>query len=157
LLSPADTPAVQALCQVARDLFEQAGMNVEYVSLDWAALQRRRASQEPAEQGGWSAFCTTYEGLALATPAGHAPLRGTGLAGWYGWPTSPRIETLREAWFEAPDLALQRAICAQIQLLVWEEVPYIPLGQWFNPTAMRSDLIDVVRAPFPVFWGARRD
>ena len=156
LMSPSDTPAVQSLCQVARDLFEQAGLNVEYASMDWATLLRRRASREPADQGGWNAFCTTYEGLALATPASHAPLRGNGLEGWFGWPTSPRIEGLREAWFAAPDLALQRAICAQMQLLAWQEVPYIPLGQWFNPTAFRGDLIDVVKAPFPIFWGVRR-
>ncbi len=156
LMSPSDTPAIQALCQVARDLFEQAGLNVAYESMDWATLLRRRASREPAEKGGWTAFCTTYEGLALATPASHQPLRGTGLDGWFGWPTSPRIETLRDAWFAAPDLALQRALCAEMQLLAWQEVPYVPLGQWFNPTAMRSNLTDVVKAPFPIFWGVRR-
>ena len=156
LLSPADAPAIQGLSQVARDLFEQAGLNVEYVSLDWAALQRRRSSREPVERGGWSAFCTTWEGLALATPATHLPLRGTGLDGWFGWPTSPRLEALRQAWFAAPDLATQCEVCAQMQLQAWQEVPYLPLGQWFNPTALRDNLIDVVKAPFPLFWGARK-
>ena len=156
LMSPSDYPAIQSLCQVARDLFEQAGLNVEYASMDWATLLRRRANREPPEQGGWNSFCTTYEGLALATPASHFPLRGTGVHGWFGWPTSPRIEALREAWLAAPDLPTQRDLCQQIQLLVWDEVPYIPLGQWFNPTAMRSNLIDVVKAPFPIFWGARK-
>jgi len=156
LMSPADYPAIQSLCQVARDLFEQAGLNVEYASMDWATLVQRRASREPPDKGGWNAFCTTYEGLAVATPANHLPLRGNGFDGWFGWPTSPRIEALRNAWFEAPDIATQRSICEQIQLLVFEEVPYIPVGQWFNPTAMRTDLIDVVAAPFPIFWGARR-
>jgi peptide/nickel transport system substrate-binding protein len=156
LMSPSDYPAIQALCQVARDLFEQAGLNVEYASMDWATLVKRRESREPVEKGGWSSFCTTYEGLAVATPAAHLPLRGNGLDGWFGWPTSPRIEALRDAWFEAPDLAAQRRICEEIQMLVWEEVPFIPVGQWFNPTAMRSNLVDVVKAPFPIFWGARK-
>ncbi len=156
LMSPSDYPATQALCQVARDLFEQAGLNVEYASMDWRTLEQRRASRASPDQGGWSSFCTTFEGLSLASPASHPPLRGNGFDGWYGWPTSPRIEALRDAWFAAPDLAAQRDICAQIQLLVWEEVPYIPLGQWFSPTAMRADLLDVVKAPFPIFWGARK-
>ncbi len=156
LMSPSDYPAIQALCQVARDLFEQAGLTVDYASMDWRALEQRRASRAPPAAGGWSSFCTTFEGLSLASPAGHLPLRGNGVDGWFGWPTSPRIEALRKAWFAAPDLAAQRDLCAQMQVMVWEEVPFIPLGQWFNPTAMRADLVDVVKAPFPIFWGARK-
>jgi peptide/nickel transport system substrate-binding protein len=156
LMSPSDYPPIQSLCQVARDLFEQAGLNVEYASMEWRTLQQRRASRESPAKGGWNSFCTTFEGLTVASPATHPAIRGTGLDGWFGWPTSPRAEALRDAWFEAPDLAAQRAISEQIQLLVWEEVPFIPLGQWFNPTAMRADLIDVVKAPFPIFWGVRK-
>jgi len=63
---------------------------------------------------------------------------------------------LRDAWFEAPDLAAQRALCEQMQVLAWEEVPFIPVGQWFYPTAMRTNLVDVVKAPYPIFWGARK-
>jgi len=156
LMAPSDYPATQAICQVTRDLFAQVGLNVEYASMDFGTLVQRRASREPVEKGGWSSFCTTYEGLSVASPASHFPIRGNGFDGWFGWPTSPRIEALRDAWFDAPDLAAQRAICEQIQLLVWEEVPFIPVGQWFIPTAMRTNLVDVVKAPFPIFWGARK-
>jgi peptide/nickel transport system substrate-binding protein len=156
LMSPSDYPHLQALCQVTRDLFTRLGINVQYESMDWGTLVQRRASREPPEKGGWNCFCTTYEGLAVATPASHFPIRGNGFAAWFGWPTSPRLEALREAWFDAPDLAAQRAICEQIHLVVWEEVPFIPLGQWFIPTAMRDNLLDVVKAPFPIFWGARK-
>lgn len=156
LMAPTDFPATQALCQVARDMFRRVGLTVDYVEMDWATLVARRASHARADHGGWSAFCTTYDGLSVATPASHAPLRGTGLEGWFGWPTSPRIEALREAWFDAPDRAAQRKVCDQLQLAVWDEVPYIPLGQWFSPTATRTTLTDIVPAPFPIFWGARK-
>jgi len=156
LMAPSDYPATQAICQVTRDLFQRVGLDVDYVSMDFGTLVQRRASREPVEKGGWSSFCTTYEGLSVATPASHFPIRGNGFDGWFGWPTSPRIEALRDAWFDAPDLAAQQKICGQIQMLVWEEVPYIPVGQWFIPTAMRTNLVDVVKAPFPIFWGARK-
>ena len=156
LMAPSDYPATQAICQVTRDLFQRVGLDVDYVSMDFGTLVQRRASREPVEKGGWSSFCTTYEGLSVATPASHFPIRGNGFDGWFGWPTSPRIEALRDAWFDAPDLAAQQKICQQIQLLVWQEVPYIPVGQWFIPTAMRTNLVDVVKAPFPIFWGARK-
>ncbi len=156
LMAPSDYPATQAICQVTRDLFQRVGLDVDYVSMDFGTLVQRRASREPVEKGGWSSFCTTYEGLSVATPASHFPIRGNGFDGWFGWPTSPRIEALRDAWFDAPDLAAQQKICQQIQLLVWQEVPYIPVGQWFIPTALRTNLVDVVKAPFPIFWGARK-
>jgi peptide/nickel transport system substrate-binding protein len=156
LMAPSDYPLTQALCQVTRDVLSRVGLDVDYVSMDWGTLVQRRASKAPPDKGGWNSFCTTYEGLSVASPASHFPIRGNGPDGWFGWPTSPRIETLRDAWFEAPDLAGQRKICAEIQRAVWDEVPYLPVGQWFNPTAMRTDIVDVVKAPFPNFWGVRK-
>ena len=30
------------------------------------------------------------------------------------------------------------------------------IGQLFQPTAFRSDIKDIVKAMFPLFWGVRR-
>ena len=35
-------------------------------------------------------------------------------------------------------------------------MPYIPLGQIFQPTAFRSDIKDLVKSMFPLFWGVYR-
>jgi peptide/nickel transport system substrate-binding protein len=156
LMAPSDYPQTAAICQVTNDLMKRVGIDVDYASLDWGTLVQRRTSREPAAKGGWNSFCTTYEGLSVQSPASHFPIRGNGFDGWFGWPTSPRIEGLRDAWFEAPDLAAQRSVCEDIQRAVFDEVPYIPVGQWFIPTAMRSNVMDVVKAPFPIFWGVRK-
>ena len=66
------------------------------------------------------------------------------------------IEKLREAWFRAPTLEEQKAICQRIQEVAFEEVPYIPLGQWSQPTAFRAALTGIVPATTHVFWGVRR-
>lgn len=50
------------------------------------------------------------------------------------------------AGFDAPDLAGQKTIAAQIQIRAFETVPYTPLGQLFQPTAFRSDINDIVAA-----------
>jgi peptide/nickel transport system substrate-binding protein len=71
-------------------------------------------------------------------------------------PTDATFEQLRDQWLEAPDLSAQKKICDQIQLRAFEEVPFIPLGQWFQPTAFRNDLSGFANSPFPVFWGVRR-
>ena len=77
-------------------------------AMDWATLVQRRAKTEPVEQGGWSIFHTCWSGLDMVNPAGHVFLRGNGRAAAPGWPASPRIEGLRDAWFGAPDLPRRR-------------------------------------------------
>ncbi len=75
---------------------------------------------------------------------------------WFGWPTDPALDEQRAAWFEAADLAGQKAAAAAMQAEAFRSVPYIPLGQWSQPTAFRSDLTGFVKGCNPVFWGVRR-
>jgi peptide/nickel transport system substrate-binding protein len=108
LMSPTDQPALQQFAQVTNSLFKNLGLNVEYQAMDWATLVGRRAKMDPPSQGGWNNFCTTWNGLAVSNPGSSYPLRGNGKKGWFGWPTEPKIETLRTDWFNAPDLAAQK-------------------------------------------------
>jgi peptide/nickel transport system substrate-binding protein len=156
LLSPRDYPQESALAAMTNDLFTRLGLNVSYVSTDWGTLVQRRASREPVEKGGWSNFSGAPDGSSLSDPVSHFPLRGNGFDGWFGWPTSPRIESLRDQWFDARDVGTQLRICKDIQRSALDEVPFIPLGQWFDAGAARTELVDIVKAPFPIFWGARK-
>jgi len=156
LMSPSDYADQQAFSLVMRDLLTKLGVTVDYVSMDWGTLVQRRASKEPPDKGGWSIFCTTYEGMTVANPASHLPMRGNGLDGWFGWPTSPRLEALRDQWFDAPDVPAQRRICEDMQRIAFEEVPFIPVGQRFLPTAVRDSLSGIVKASYPVFWGVKK-
>jgi peptide/nickel transport system substrate-binding protein len=156
LIVPSDQPAINQIAQVTRELLQKLGLTVDYQVMDWGSLLTRRANQNPPAQGGWNAFNTLWGGLTVSNPGSSYPLRGSGKKGWFGWPTDERLETLREAWFDAPDLAAQQAVAARIQMQAWETVPYIPLGQIFQPTAFRSDIKDIVQAAIPLFWGVRR-
>ena len=42
------------------------------------------------------------------------------------------------------------------QLWGLETLPYIPLGQIVQPTAFRSDIKDIVKSMFPLFWGVHQ-
>ena len=88
-------------------------------------------------------------------PASHLWLRGNGKAAPPGWPTSPKLEALRDAWFNAPDLAAQKEAGRKLQLQAFEDVPYIPLGQSVAPTAFRSNITGVLNGQ-PTFWNVRR-
>ena len=87
-------------------------------------------------------------------PVGHVFLRGNGQDATVGWPTSPKLEELRNAWLQAPDLAAQKAIAAQIQLQAFADIPYIPLGQYFAPTAYQANLTGMLSGN-PVFWNIK--
>jgi peptide/nickel transport system substrate-binding protein len=155
VLTPTDIPWSKALADITADLLHRLGANVEAPAMDWATLVQRRAKTEPVEQGGWSIFHTGWSGLDMINPAGHVFLRGNGKAATVGWPTSPKIEELRDAWFKAPDLAAQKILADKLQLQAFEDVPYIPLGQSFIPTAYQANLTGMLQGS-PVFWNIQR-
>jgi peptide/nickel transport system substrate-binding protein len=154
LLAATDTPYRKAMADVGMEMLQQGGLDVDYQAVDWATLIARRENKGTVDKGGWSAIFTTLSGLDLSTPGGHA-FRGTGEKAWFGWPTSPKLEELRNAWLEARDEAAQKTICAEMQHQWFIDVPHIPIGQWFQPAAYRDNLEGMVNG-FPVFWNIRR-
>ncbi|MCC6716300.1 MAG: ABC transporter substrate-binding protein [Acetobacteraceae bacterium] len=157
LIVPIDYVNLKATADVWADMLKKVGMNVDYVATDWGQMLTRRNNKGPIDQGGWSCFTTGWSGSSVDTPAGHPPLRGNGdqKAAWPGWYISPEMEAMRAAWFDAPDLAGQRKICADMQRLALKEVPFWPLGQSVAPTAFRRDISGVVDG-FAVFWNVHR-
>ncbi len=155
LLVPTDYVTLKAMADVAADTMKSVGMNVDYVATDWGNMLQRRNNKGPVEQGGWSCFVTGWTGLDWSNPAGHIALRGNGEAGWPGWANSPKLEALRQDWLMAPDTARQKAICEDIQRQAMEDVPYFPLGQYFQPTAIRTNRLSGVNPGFATFWNVR--
>lgn len=157
LLAATDYVSFKAIGEVMADAMARIGMNVDYVATDWGTMLSRRNNRGPVEQGGWSCLNTSWEGADHMDPSNHYAIRGNGdqPSGWPGWCVSPRLEELRTAWFEAPDFAGQQAICRDLQQRCMEEVPSIPLGQYIQPTAYRSN-VQGVQQGFPTFWNVRK-
>ncbi len=155
LLAATDFPVLKAMADVVADMLQRAGMNVDYQATDWGSVVTRRAKKDPVEAGGWSAFCTAWAGTDHLNPSGHLSLRTNGDQAWFGWPTDTRIEQLRNDWFDAPDVPRQAAICAEIQQQALQSLPYIPMGQYLQPTAYRSNLEGVLNG-FALFWNVKR-
>ena len=154
-MAPQDVPNQKAMSEVAADMMQRVGMNVDYQAVDWGTIMQRRTSKAAPDHGGWNVFCTRFLGVEVASPAVNSSLRSNGAQAWFGWPTSPRIEALREQWLDAPDLAAQQTLAAEIQGQAFEDVPYYPLGLYYNPTAYRGDLSGIVNGG-PFFWNVRR-
>ncbi|MGA0597543.1 ABC transporter substrate-binding protein [Enterovirga sp. CN4-39] len=154
-LHATDIANQHALMSVGVDLLRQVGLGVEDAVSDWGTLLQRRSNRRPLDQGGWSALIVLLSGTELNTPAGHLLLRGNGADAWFGWPTAPKLEALRDAWFDAPDLESQKKLARQIQAQVFEDVPYIPLGQYFMNSALQKNLAEFRRG-FPLPINVRR-
>jgi peptide/nickel transport system substrate-binding protein len=152
---PTDFPSLKALGDVGADMFKRIGLNVDYQAMDWGTVLQRLAKTDPVEQGGWSVFHTYWSGLDQLNPAVNGSLRGNGRAGGRGWPSSAKLESLRDEWLAATRLPDQQRIAAEIQLQAFVDVPYIPLGQLLAATAYRRDIVDVLDG-FAIFWNARR-
>jgi peptide/nickel transport system substrate-binding protein len=155
-LNPADQINNATLTMVAVDLMRKIGLDAEAATSDWSTMLGRRARKEPPAQGGWNAVFVAFGGEDLTNPGGHPLLRGNGADAWFGWPTSPRLEALRNDWFEAPDDAAQRRIGAEIGRAFFEDVPYWPLGQFFVESAYRRGL-RVERRGMPLALNVRRE
>jgi len=154
-LAGSDVPRINAICELGAQACRDLGMTVDYQQTDWGTVTQRIPRQAPLAQGGWSIFCAYNGGYDFMNPAGHLPLRGTGTRGWLGWPTSERLEALRAAWLAAPDVAAQAAIARDIQVQAWEDVPYLPLGAYRQPTAFRRNLTGMLTG-LPIFWNVKR-
>jgi peptide/nickel transport system substrate-binding protein len=150
-----DFPVLNAMGLVGADMLTKVGMNVDVNETDWGSVVQRRASRNPPDKGGWSVFFTGFTGMDQYTPAGHLGLRGNGAAGWFGWPTAPKLEELRDEWFLAPDAAAQKAIGVKIQEQAFIDVPYLPLGEYLQPTAYAKALTGVLKG-FPIFWNVSK-
>jgi peptide/nickel transport system substrate-binding protein len=155
IMTPSDYQRIDALCNVAADMMRRCGLTVELQATDWGSVIQRRASKAPLDKGGWSAFVTTLTGADLTSPASIAALRGNGPNAWFGWPVAPELERLRDQWLDAPDLAAQQRIAADIQARAFVDVPYLPLGQFFQPTVMNRSLTGALQG-MPLFWNVRR-
>jgi len=136
VLVPTDVQEIRAESLAGNDQLRRAGMNVDVQEMELGAAIRRRQNQAAPDKGGWNAFF--------------------GLNDRSGWPTSPNIEALRAAWLDAGGLDEQRRICTELQLQLWQDVPYIPMGEYWQSTAYRKDLVDVLPGCFAVFYGVRR-
>ncbi len=155
VLIPSDFPTLKALGDVGADMLKRIGLNVDVRYSDWGSVLQLLAKTEPVEQGGWSVFHTYWSGLDQFDPAVHVSIRGNGRAASRGWPTSAKLEALRNEWLFAMDLAEQKRIAEQIQQQVFVDVPYIPLGQILPATVYRRNVRDVLPG-YSLFWNLRK-
>ena len=147
-----ENPTLAAMSQVAEDVMRRMGMNVELVAMDFATMAQRRTSKEPSDKGGWSLFVTVWTGSDIVNPAVHQMLRAAGATSWFGWPTDPEMESLRDQWTNASTEDEQKKLAIALQVQAFKSLPYIPLGSLIALVAYRKNLTGVFPAPVHAYW-----
>ena len=86
------------------------------------------------------------------TPAVASVISGAGEKAWFGWPTSEQMEKLRAEWVKQADPAKRRQLAEQIQVLAFDEVPFVTWGQFVIPGAFRKNVKGVLQFGATLLW-----
>ncbi|MFS8056256.1 ABC transporter substrate-binding protein [Rhizobium sp. BR 317] len=131
------------MAQVAAEYLKQAGFNVDMQVVDWATLTQRRADPKL-----WDIYIT--HSPFLPEPA----LMGQMSTSSPGWWDTPARKTAVDAFNSAVDAGQRQAAWADVQKVIYDEVPMIKIGD-FNALAAKSKKLEGVEAaPWPYFWNA---
>src|SRR6266446_6152927 len=152
LLDAADNPSLHGSALVTRELLSKIGVNVDLQAQDWASVIARRGKKDPPQAGGWNLMMATWISPDVMTPAVNAGLSGGCDKAWFGWYCSEQMESLRREWIRATEPAKRRQIADQVQTLAYDEVPYVPWGQYTQPTAYRKNVKGVLTFPASLYW-----
>ena len=152
LMQPTDVVTLTAQPVVAAQQLREAGFNVDMQAMDWQTLVTRRASQSAPSEGGWNIFFTNWMVPEISSPLINPMVNGRGDAAWFGWPEDPELEELRAEFIAATSADAQKEIAERIQAHVIDVVNYVPLGQYLPVQSRRTNIVNMIPAPVPVFW-----
>ena len=154
VLHVTDIPYLNAMAIVTRQRLESIGFKVVLRGMDWSTMLVARTRKEAPDKGGWNLFHTWLQGTDVINPAVHFGL-ASGQRGWYGWPDVPQLEKLVTDWVRATDQTGRKLRADEIQKVALSEVTYVPWGEWFQPTAFRKNVRDVLKFNAPIFWNVK--
>src|SRR5947209_3530776 len=154
IMAPGDVVTLKAQPIVAAQQLREAGFKVDVQATDWQTVVSRRTSQKPVKEGGWNMFFTNWVAADVMNPVVNFSIGGRGKnGGWFGWAEDAKIEQLKDTYARSSSPEEQKKLAAEIQKEAYEQVIYIPLGQYLIPSAWRKSLTGVLDGPAtPIFW-----
>jgi len=121
-------------------------------ALDWATMTSRRTVRDAPEDGGWNMFPSWWLAVDQLNPISNISVAASGDTAWFGWPENAKIEELRDGFALETAPEAKREIDEELQAELYDFVPYIPAGQYYQPTAYRENVSGVLVTPVPFFW-----
>ncbi|CAN7571650.1 ABC transporter substrate-binding protein [Rhizobium rhizogenes] len=131
------------MAQVAAEYLKLAGFNVDLQVVDWATLTQRRTDPKL-----WDIYIT------------HSPfLPEPGLIGSLstsspGWWDTPARQAAVDAFTTEVDPDKRVALFSKVQKAIYDDVPFMKIGDFNAVSAVSTKLEGVTPAPWPYFWNA---
>ena len=156
LMQSTTLPVLTNMAPVTKALLEQGGFKVDMQSMDWQTVVSRRARKDPADKGGWSAFHTYAIAADILNPISASWMVADPAKAWFGWPSDPELEKLRDSYARETDPAKGKALALAIQNRMLETAQYAWLGQWYGPGAARTNVTGWLKAPVVALWNIEK-
>jgi len=156
LMQSTTLPVLTNMAPVTKSLLEQGGFKVDMQSMDWQTLVSRRTKKDPADKGGWNVFHTFSVSADALNPISNSYFVAQGDKSWFGWPTDPEMEKLRDTYAKETDPAKAKTLAEAVQLRAIETAQFGWLGQWYGPGARRTNVTGWLKAPVPVMWNIEK-
>ncbi|PJI41942.1 ABC transporter substrate-binding protein [Ferrovibrio sp.] len=157
IMAPTDLNSISQLPLVTTPALKAIGMNIEMQSMDWQTLVGRRAKTDPIDQGGWHIFHTAWGTADMMNPIANAGVKGLGKqGGFFGWTEDAVIEKLRDDYARETDPAKQKKLAEAVQKRAYEQVLYIPLGEYHQVSALRSNVVGALPTPALALWNIEK-
>ncbi len=141
---------------VTADNLKKIGVNVDLVISDWGSIVSRRSKMDPPDKGGWNIFHTGSGTASQANPMSSNTTPTTCKDAWFGWPCDADAEKLRQAFIRETDAGKQKVIAENLSKRLWENIPYLPIGQYQQPFLWRKNTSGWLKVNTVVFWNVEK-
>mgnify|MGYP003336005880 CR=1 FL=1 len=159
VMNPTTDTQISAMAVMSASQLKAAGFNVDLQNMDWATLvQRRAVKDDPAtNKSGWHVFYTWGSNSLSANPLTNNTV-ATQCDGknWFGWPCDEQLEKIRLEFLSISSDAQRKDWIDRFQKRFYEQVPYIPLGMFFQKAAWRNNIEGVLDNTKVVWWNATK-
>jgi peptide/nickel transport system substrate-binding protein len=151
ILGTKELAPIGGMVEVLNQRMKEAGFNVELRMMAWGVLTTL-INKYPPETDSWHIFATYSTGGVM-----HHPLTNIfadmncEARNVAGWPCDREAMRLKEAYLKAPAGEQKTALDA-LHRRIWEQVVYVPGGQFDAPFAWRKNIEGVAPVALPVFW-----
>jgi peptide/nickel transport system substrate-binding protein len=156
ILHATDIAMASAIPVVMAQQLRQAGFNVTLQAMDFMTMLGRRANRDAPAKGGWSIFVTTWHVTEIMDPLRNYGVSANGEKAWFGWPTVPEVESLRDKFLVAKTEDERKTIANRLQTVMLDEGVVVPLGQIETAAAYRKTVTGLMEAPAPLFWNLKK-
>jgi peptide/nickel transport system substrate-binding protein len=153
ILRPTDLAVLSNLAPVAKAQLERAGFKVDMQSMDWQTVLSRVPKTGPTSEGGWNALLTAWAQVDILNPVMMPYLAANCDKARPGWPCDAEMEKLRDDYARATTPQDRARLAEAAQVLNTKIVTQIPIGEFWNVTAVGKNVAFEPSSMVTVYWG----